>query len=121
MFGQGMALRGPPGSMAIALDGIAAEQDQILYSFAFLMLAVGISNCSLCIIVMSQYTAYLMCGVVLLGIAVWYSFCVRIVNKFKFVAEKVRFRESITSAGRPSATSEDQEDRDSSFGHIGMS
>lgn len=57
-FGQGLALRGPPGSMVRAVQGMYAEQYNIVYIFSINVFILGVSVISTYYCVMDEIGAH---------------------------------------------------------------
>jgi len=58
VFGQGLALRGPTGSMVRAVDGMCAEQYEIIYIFSGNVFFLGCSTIATYYVVMDEYGAH---------------------------------------------------------------
>jgi hypothetical protein len=110
-----MALRGPLGSMARAVEGVIEEQVVIIRKRSFLIILLNmfysvnfndlgsflISILGFAVVLMS-YTYMTMQPsaatassiVIVIGSYFWYSYCVRIYNNFKWTDSSVSFTES---------------------------
>jgi hypothetical protein len=58
VFGQGLALRGPAGSMVRAVNGMCAEQYEIIYIFSGNIFCLGTSTIATYYIVMDETAAH---------------------------------------------------------------
>eukprot|EP00597_Dinobryon_sp_UTEXLB2267_P001239 CAMPEP_0170076708 /NCGR_PEP_ID=MMETSP0019_2-20121128/13661_1 /TAXON_ID=98059 /ORGANISM="Dinobryon sp., Strain UTEXLB2267" /LENGTH=267 /DNA_ID=CAMNT_0010288579 /DNA_START=70 /DNA_END=873 /DNA_ORIENTATION=- len=83
VFGGGLALRGPEGSMVRSVEGMIVEQNHILVLFAFTVAMFGIQMVGLFWMMMSQPLAIACSLGMLLGMVVWYHYCLRVFNSFK--------------------------------------
>ena len=84
VFGPGLALRGPLGSMVKAVNGMFDEQHAILYSFVLSIVAFAIMMTVYFWMVMTTIGAATGTIIVFLSSFVWYHYCVRIVNRFQW-------------------------------------
>jgi MFS family permease len=83
MYGSELALRGPAGSMVRAVDGMVKEKDAIFVSL--LMTVVLYQFIALCcgFFVMYDNAAYVSTVILAVGSYYWYTYCLRIYNRFK--------------------------------------
>jgi len=86
VFGQGIALRGPLGSMVKAVDGMVFEQQQILTSFIVGIVFFVLQEVGMFFIVMDQPFAILCSLIVLAGMGITYHYTLRIYNRFNWDA-----------------------------------
>jgi hypothetical protein len=84
VYGQGMAIRGPQGSMVKAVEGFDIEQDQVMISFVIAMIFTALSTAATYWIMMDSYGAILACTITLIGFYYWYKHAIRIYNRFKW-------------------------------------
>jgi hypothetical protein len=89
VFGQGLALRGPLGSMVQAVEGMVIEQKQVLFSFIVTTAAFGVNCIGMYWIMMDQASAITSSVITLVGMYFWYHYCLRIYNRFKFSSKVV--------------------------------
>lgn len=89
VFGQGLALRGPLGSMVQAVEGMVIEQKQVLFSFIVTTAAFGINVIGMYWVMMDQKSAIASSLITLVGMYFWYHYCLRIYNRFKFSSKAV--------------------------------
>eukprot|EP01036_Dinobryon_divergens_P031373 gene31373-40759_t len=82
VFGQGLALRGPLGSMIQAVNGMVIEQKQVVNGFIMMMIMFALQMIGLYWIMMDSISAIINTIITLLGMYVWYSYCLRIYNRF---------------------------------------
>ena len=85
VFGQGMALRGPSGSMVKAVNGMVREQSHILYTFSITIFFLGVSTISTYYVVMNLIGAHICAAVTVLAMYFWHRQCLGIYNRFKWV------------------------------------
>jgi hypothetical protein len=84
VFGQGLAIRGPPGSMIQTVHGMVAEQHSIVFLFAWVVVSFQAQFLAMFFIVMEWEWA-LGCAVLLVIIGYYTYFCsMRIYNRFKW-------------------------------------
>mmetsp|Transcript_8900 Transcript_8900/g.14912 ORF Transcript_8900/g.14912 Transcript_8900/m.14912 type:complete len:406 (-) Transcript_8900:419-1636(-) len=83
MFGPGLALRGPDGSMEQAVEGLALEYRLIFVIFFLGLLFFYISACLYVIIVLNWLLAILITGIVCLYMYYTLRACKRIYKKFR--------------------------------------
>jgi PH domain len=84
VYGAGLALRGPIGSMVKAVDGMVAEQDGILVSFIICLLSFAMACLGYFWVIMTVEAAVISTFVMLIGLYYWSSHGLRIYNKFKW-------------------------------------
>lgn len=84
VYGQGLALRGPVGSMIKAVNGMVEEQKQILISFIVTIVFFSLSTIGTFFIMMNFEGAVVSSVVALVGLGFWYHYVVRIFNRFKW-------------------------------------
>lgn len=83
IFGPGLALRGPAGSMVRAVEGMIKEKDAIFVAFFVSIIVFQISTVSASFLVMSSSAAWTSMVLCLGGLYIWYVYCLRIYNRFK--------------------------------------
>lgn len=86
VFGPGLALRGPIGSMTRAVDGMNHEQDATLYSFIGLVVSLGVSMIASFWSWMTEGTAAFLTFTFAIQVFFWYQHSIRIYNRFKYDA-----------------------------------
>lgn len=84
VFGQGLALRGPLGSMVQAVEGMVIEQHQVLLSFIITTIFFGFNCIGMYWIMMDQKSAIAASVITLIGMYLWYHYCLRIYNRFNW-------------------------------------
>lgn len=106
VFGPGLALRGPLGSMVRAIEGLVDEQQGVLWSYILCVLCFGTKsalksfificcNCTLFVdtgiatagtfwLMMYQVEAIICNGIMLIAMYYWYDGSIRIYNRFKW-------------------------------------
>jgi len=84
VYGQGLALRGPVGSMVKAVDGMLQDQTHVLNTFTFTMALFTVNVVSMYWVMMEVPMAAICTVVTAFGIYYWYAILVRIYNRFKF-------------------------------------
>lgn len=72
VFGQGLALRGPPGSMVKAVNGMVVEQGQVLIAFSANIFFLGISTAASYFMVMDRRAAWTCAGITAAGMVMWH-------------------------------------------------
>ena len=83
VYGTGLGLRGPSGSMVRAVDGMVKENDAIFVSFIITIVLFQFVNMG-SVFMVSYVEAGYFCGAIFMGfIYVWYYYCIRIFNRFK--------------------------------------
>lgn len=82
ILGPGLALNGPVGSMARAVEGMQIEQRQILGSFFLMMACFAGSTLLLFWVTMDFYSAVISSGGFLLCARYWLFYCGRIHRRF---------------------------------------
>jgi hypothetical protein len=84
VYGQGLALRGPPGSMVRAIKGMIAEQEQIFTSFLIAIFSFGLQCIGMYFIMMDKLNAIITSIITGLFMIYWYRYSVRLYNKFSW-------------------------------------
>lgn len=87
IFGNGLALRGPVGSIIRAVDGLVEQQGGVMRSFVVTVIFFGLSLVSYFWAVMTVTAAILCTSLYLLASILCYIFCVRIYNRFKLTED----------------------------------
>ena len=96
MFGQGLALRGPSGSMIKAVDGMCQEQKQVLTAFTATIFFLGVSTIATYYVVMTLLGAHICSAVTVLAMMLWHRYCLRIYNRFKYARPPAEWEERMT-------------------------
>jgi len=73
VYGQGLALRGPIGSMIVAVDGMLAEQPQIVFAFIISIIFFAFSCICICWVLLDDNASILCTVMILLGMLLWYK------------------------------------------------
>jgi hypothetical protein len=84
IYGQGLALRGPVGSMAKAVDGMVIEQHNVIIVFCVAIFAFAFAAIGSHWIIMDTTGAAISTCVTVIGIFNWYNSGLRIYNRFTF-------------------------------------
>ena len=84
VFGQGLALRGPIGSMVNAITGMVEEQRSIVNFFGLLCVTFNLSLIGLFGMLLDQNNAICMSIIFSLGLYMWYHYSLRIYNRFYY-------------------------------------
>jgi hypothetical protein len=92
-FGQGYALRGPLGSMVITIDGMIAEQHQVLFTFVLAITFFELQTAAMYRIVMTELAGFISFFIILIGGCITYSYALRIYNRFHFQSDKVTWQD----------------------------
>lgn len=95
VYGQGLALRGPLGSMVHTIDGMVYEQHQIVFAFIVTIFFFVLQEAGMFMIVMDELYGYISAGIVLVGMVVTYHYALRIYNRFHFEKERVDWEEEV--------------------------
>jgi len=82
--GPGLALRGPPGSMVRAVDGMLAERDQIFNAFVYSIATFAGATAATFWVIMENTIALVCTVLIVIASAMWYHYCLRIYNRFKY-------------------------------------
>lgn len=83
VFGQGLGLRGPLGSVVKAADGMAKGQIDVLFAFTCAAFFFGVNVLGMSWTIMEPTAAAICSGIIGIGMIIWYRDIVRIYNKFK--------------------------------------
>ena len=71
VYGQGLALRGPAGSMVKAIDGMIEEQHRFLFFFSLCTLTTALSFIGNFFIMMLEDGAWAAGSIIVIGICLW--------------------------------------------------
>lgn len=82
ILGPGLALNGPVGSMARAVEGMRIEQKQILGSFFLMMFFFALSTLLLFWVTMDMYSSVIATAGFLSCARYWFYYCGRIYRRF---------------------------------------
>jgi hypothetical protein len=86
VYAPGLALRGPAGSMARAVDGMKAEQDTMLFFYTLLIACFSVAIMSMFFLLTDRYSAYITNTIFAIQILIMSNSCMRLFNRFKFDA-----------------------------------
>jgi hypothetical protein len=84
VFGQGLGLRGPLGSMIVAIEGMVIEQKQILWSFIITVTSFGLQCIGLYWIMMDRSSAIVCTIITGIAMVLWYRYSIRLYNRFSW-------------------------------------
>jgi hypothetical protein len=84
VFGQGLALRGPVGSMVRAVEGMVAEQEHIFYAFVWTIFFFGLQAIGMYWLMMDQTSAIVTSILTAIGMVYWYRYSLRVYNRFSW-------------------------------------
>lgn len=84
VYGAGLALRGPLGSMVRAVDGMVAEKDGIVLSFIICLTSFATSCLGYFWVIMTDEAAWISTAVMMVAMYFWCSHGLRVYNKFKW-------------------------------------
>lgn len=87
VLGQGLALNGPIGSMAIAAVGMRIEQQQVTVSFMMMMLFFSLSTVLSFWVSMRIQSASVSTFIFIIAARYWFYYCQRIYLRFYWDAE----------------------------------
>lgn len=110
VFGQGLGLRGPLGSMVRAVEGLVIEQQEILNTFLIAIFSFGFQCIGMYWIMMDWKSAIATTVITIVGIICWYRYALRLYNRFSWKAIKVEWR----GEDQDESENEDELDHDSS-------
>jgi hypothetical protein len=115
--GPGLALNGPVGSMAKAADGMRKEINHIFSSFIIMIFGFASSVFFSFWVVMNRKASYASSALFILSGFVWWRYCSRIYNRFKY--QSVEFNAQFDDETRggddePGASALDREYQDDS-------
>lgn len=89
VYALGLALRGPLGSMVIAVDGIINEQYGIVLSFVLTIVSFALATIAYFWVVETTIIASFSTCIMLIGMLYWYYYCTRIINRFQWTDERI--------------------------------
>lgn len=93
VFGQGLGLRGPLGSMIVAIEGMVVEQQQILVSFNITVISFGLQCIGMYWIMMDQTCAIITTIITSIAMVVWYRYSLRLYNRFSWNQLRVDWKD----------------------------
>ncbi len=85
VFGPGLALRGPEGSMVRDVEGMYQEQKMILSTYIIMIVSFALSIIGMFWIVMTDAAAVICICLFMFMAFYWYYCCIRIYNRFKVI------------------------------------
>lgn len=95
MYGSELALRGPSGSMVRAVDGMVKEKDSIFLTLLVTVMLYQFLALCCSFMVMDDYCAYVSTVILVLGSYYWYTYCLRIYNRFKIHGVQFAWKEQV--------------------------
>jgi hypothetical protein len=93
VFGQGLALRGPVGSMVRAVEGMVAEQQQIFYSFILTMFFFGLQAIGMYWVMMDSTSSIVCTILTVIAMFYWYQYSLRVYNRFSWKNDRVDWQD----------------------------
>ena len=82
VFGSGLAIIGPLGSMARAAKGLQMEQEQVIISFIAMVLAFALSTVFVFWMIMDYPPAFICSSLFIVAAYMWYTTCERMYLRF---------------------------------------
>eukprot|EP00981_Chlorochromonas_danica_P010730 scaffold3349_cov165-Ochromonas_danica.AAC.8 len=82
VYGEGLAIRGPPGSVVKAIDGMIQEQQNAVILFVGSMITFVLQQVGMCWLMMDQANAIASTVILLGGMIYTYRVATRIFNRF---------------------------------------
>ncbi len=98
VYGQGLALRGPLGSMVKTIDGMVYEQHQVVFCFVLAIACFLLQMGTMFMIMMNSTIGPICFGVIVVGGAVTYSYALRIYNRFNFAKDFATWDDEVDPA-----------------------
>jgi hypothetical protein len=89
VYAFGLALRGPLGSMVIAVDGIIQEKPLIIGSYFLAVLFFALSTVAFFWATQTSILAIATTVIMTIGMCFWYYYSIRIVNRFRWTDDCV--------------------------------
>jgi hypothetical protein len=83
VFGQGLAIRGPVGSMISAIDGMIIEQQQVLFFFIVTVAFFAFQAIGMYWVMMDRLSAIVSTVITVIAMCLWYTHALRIFNRFR--------------------------------------
>ena len=111
VFGPGLAINGPLGSMARAAEGLSVEQEHVLASFIVMMMFFAATTVIIFWALMDIATAFSSTIVMVIASYFWYSYCERIYLRFYWNKEVAGWEHKNGAAREEDADDEDDEPR----------
>lgn len=93
VYGHGLALRGPVGSMVKAIDGMVEEQKTIFSAFAMTICFLGLQQIGMYFIMMDSTSAWISGGITLVAMISWYRYALRLYNRFHWKQIEIAWKE----------------------------
>eukprot|EP01033_Poteriospumella_lacustris_P001575 gene1575-1144_t len=93
VYGQGLALRGPSGSMVKAIDGMIDEQKTIFWAFNATLLFLGLQQIGMYFIMMDSTSAWITGALTLVAMFSWYRYGLRLYNRFNWDKLAIAWKE----------------------------
>lgn len=94
VFGQGLGLRGPLGSMVRAVEGMVEEQENIVHAFIVAVFSFGFQCIGMYFIMMDWVSATVSSIITMVGIILWYNYALRLYNRFSWKDMNIKWRNS---------------------------
>jgi PH domain len=94
VYALGLALRGPLGSMVIAVDGLKDEQYGIVFSFMMAIFTFAISTIAFFWVVETTMISLFSTIIMIIGMFYWYFYSTRIINRFQWSDERIVWDDS---------------------------
>ncbi len=101
VYGQGLALRGPPGSMVRAIKGMIAEQEQVLFAFCLTIFTFGLQCVGMYFIMMDGISATVCSVITGVCMILWYRYALRLYNRFSWSGINIDWSEDDESTKDP--------------------
>lgn len=97
VFGQGLAIRGPLGSMVTAVEGMIIEQQQVLFFYVLTVVFFAFQAVGLYWVMMDWISAIVSTIITFFAAIFWYHHSLRIYNRFYWNKEKVDWEDEFQS------------------------
>lgn len=84
VYGPNLAIRGPIGSMKVAIDMMVKEQHEVFVSFIWTLVIFTVSVTVTFWLEAYYFEAYICTAIMTVGAVLQYHYCLRIYNRFQF-------------------------------------
>lgn len=84
--------------MVRAVQGMIREKDAIFVSFFFSIFAFLIATLATCWVIMKTISAAVSTVILVIGCYYWYTYCLRIYNRFRFDMSEIEWRDDQAQA-----------------------
>lgn len=110
VFAQGLALRGPLGSMVRSIEGMIEEQQVIFWSFNSVIFFLAWQQIGMYFIMMDQTSAWICGAITIVAMVSWYWYALHLYNRFSWTSAELKWKDDEKSSEKDNRAPEEDDD-----------